>query len=216
MLLQRCIHCTPHGEVGSQLLIQGHNLILIAYGVFRSVEEGWKTLVGSGRMIKGNGGISIAAGIFVKYKHSREQRGRDDTQTKHILITCSTAAGVKLPGQALNYLARITMHESSHDRYWRLNSAPNAPRRSFVSRYRYYILFGVIAIVTFAVVIPLVILREPGSSSSSDGNNRLPKDLSLWTESFDIDTDWEQSWPETGVTRTVCQLPAYAFPSIDR
>ena len=84
------------------------------------------------------------------------------------------------------------MHYSSHDRYKRLDPVPTAPRRSFVSRYRYYILAVVAVVITVAVAVPVVLLRGPGKSSTSAGFNAPPRDLSIWKDSFDINTDWDR------------------------
>ncbi|KAK3683387.1 Cupredoxin [Podospora appendiculata] len=70
-------------------------------------------------------------------------------------------------------------------------------------KYRVYILGFTIAAVTASIAIPITVINKIKSTNIADNSLRAsPQNLSSWSDSFDINTDWEKSWPETGVIRT--------------
>ncbi len=69
---------------------------------------------------------------------------------------------------------------------------------------KFYLFVGSLVLLTIIVpasVVPKVVsLQKSGSASTSSSYS------TTWSNGFDINTDWETSWPDTGVTRTV-RLP---------
>ncbi|KAK4210541.1 laccase-2 [Rhypophila decipiens] len=108
------------------------------------------------------------------------------------------------------------MHKTTRDRY-RLRDARRGtefpPRKSCYSRYKYLILFSVITIITTSIVVPVVFVKVIRKAWTA---NQAEKDLSAWTHSFNITTDWDKSWPETGITRdyifTITEHDVYIGP----
>ncbi|KAK1757105.1 Cupredoxin [Echria macrotheca] len=76
-------------------------------------------------------------------------------------------------------------------------------------RARFCIFLAVAIVVILAVAIPVIIIERaktdrntdvqgrPGTAASAEDQSRAD-----WGNSFDISTDWEVNWPDTGVTRT--------------
>jgi hypothetical protein len=78
---------------------------------------------------------------------------------------------------------------------------------------RFYIFLGISVtitlIVVLAVVPKMVILANANraNSASAASHSSGGQNLSSWSGNFSINTDWETSWPDTGVTRTVNMAP---------
>lgn len=108
------------------------------------------------------------------------------------------------------------MYTTNSDRYRLLDTdartrIPIPPRRSFFSRYKYLILLFAIAVIALSIVVPLVIVGHI-KNISADANHGPEKDNSFWADSFNITTDWDKSWPETGVTRYVSPIHSIHSP----
>jgi len=91
------------------------------------------------------------------------------------------------------------MRSKSHRRYRELNPEPVMAR---VKKSRFWLYIGTcIAAGVVVTVAPPVItsLKKQAivaKASVSAGNT-------VWSDGFDINTDWDARWPKTGVTRTV-------------
>lgn len=75
------------------------------------------------------------------------------------------------------------------------------------------ILLVVGIIVALAIAIPLIVIEghrsnfavryRPGTDAKA---SVADQNRTQWGDDFDITTDWEVHWPDTGVTRTVIRL----------
>src|SRR3569833_89439 len=83
------------------------------------------------------------------------------------------------------------------------------------NRLRFYLYIGALsltAVIIIAVAVPKVVLSEKAASSNSDSAQKAGNSYSR--PGFDINTNWDSTWPDTGVTRTVlcsCRLVSLVY-----
>ncbi len=77
---------------------------------------------------------------------------------------------------------------------------------------KFYLFIGALVLVAIIVpttVVPTIISLHSAASAPSSAASYS----TLWSNGFDINTDWETSWPDTGVTRVVRSSASFCISS---